>query len=128
MAEDRDDDDWDVIFAYSRAQAIEDGLLVDVSDLAREAGFVLSVAVTRTVWAECVEVHDGGADQDEQGRLWDVLFMLRIAIKMLGPNESRLKFTVMVRNRTARLVELEAVCGPGDDARPVITIMFPGED
>ncbi len=38
------------ISAYSRAQAIEDGILVDVSDTAREAGFNIPVAITRTVW------------------------------------------------------------------------------
>ena len=41
----------DPIFStYSRAQAIEDGILVDVSDTAREAGFTIPVALTRTVW------------------------------------------------------------------------------
>ena len=39
-----------VIFAYTRAQAIEDGVLVDVSDTAREAGFKIPVAVSRSVW------------------------------------------------------------------------------
>ena len=38
------------ISAYTRAQAIEDGILVDVSDTAREAGFNIPVTVTRTVW------------------------------------------------------------------------------
>ena len=38
------------IFAYTRAQAIEDGILVDVSETAREAGFRIPVAITRTVW------------------------------------------------------------------------------
>ena len=39
-----------VLSVYTRAQAIEDGILVDVSDTAREAGFNIPVAVTRTVW------------------------------------------------------------------------------
>ena len=39
-----------VLSAYTRAQAIEDGILVDVSETAREAGFRIPVAVTRTVW------------------------------------------------------------------------------
>ena len=38
------------ISTYTRAQAIEDGILVDVSDTACEAGFTIPVAVTRTVW------------------------------------------------------------------------------
>ena len=39
-----------VISVYTRAQAIGDGILVDVSETAREAGFKIPVAVTRTVW------------------------------------------------------------------------------
>ena len=39
-----------ILSAYTRAQAIEDGFLVDVSDTAREAGFGIPVAVTRSVW------------------------------------------------------------------------------
>lgn len=31
--------DFEVIHTYTHAQAIEDGVLVDVSDLARQAGF-----------------------------------------------------------------------------------------
>ncbi len=36
-----------VISVYTRAQAIEDGVLVDVSETAREAGFRIPVAVNR---------------------------------------------------------------------------------
>ena len=36
------------ISVYTRGQAIEDGILVDVSDTAREAGSKIAVAVTRT--------------------------------------------------------------------------------
>ncbi len=41
----------EVISSYSRAQAIEDGVLVDISGLAREAGFRYPVAVSRGVFA-----------------------------------------------------------------------------
>lgn len=37
-----------VIHTYTRAQAIEDGVLIDVSEMAREAGFRWPVAVTAT--------------------------------------------------------------------------------
>jgi len=38
-----------VIYGYSREQAIADGVLIDVSELAREAGFRILVAVTAAV-------------------------------------------------------------------------------
>ena len=120
-----------VIYAYTRAQAIADGVLIDVSKLAREAGFKLPVAVTCGVWAECVAVPRGVTCQDETGRLWDVLMMLRHAIAKSSDGD-RVDFAVHVRNdneeRTPPLVSLYALCGPGDEAEPVVTVMLPHED
>ncbi len=122
-----------VIHSYTRAQAIEDGVLVDVSqsDAHRDASFVFPVAMTRTAWDKYVEVPDGVECQDEMGRLWDILWMLKCAIKS-GPCGSIIRFGVHVRNdnrdRTPSLRQLKAVCGPGDDTEPVITIMLPNED
>ena len=43
------------IHVYTRAQAIADGVLVDVSDTARDAGFRVPVALTSAVWADCLD-------------------------------------------------------------------------
>ena len=68
----------EVIYRYTRAQAIEDGVLVDVSETAREAGFRWPVAMTSAAWADCVawseEDNQRQVNQDESGRLWDVLW------------------------------------------------------
>lgn len=40
----------EVIYSYTRAQALEDGELVDVTETAREAGFKLPFAVSRALW------------------------------------------------------------------------------
>jgi hypothetical protein len=89
------------------------------------------VALTAAAWAKCVAVPPGVAGQDEAGRLWDVLWMLRCAIARSGGGRV-VAFSVHVRNdnrnRTPPLVRLKAVCGPGDDAAAVITIMLPDED
>jgi hypothetical protein len=118
------------ISSYSRAQAIDDGTLIDVSesDEAKQAGFVYPVAMTRTVWDRYVEVPEGVACQDLHGRLWDILWLLRCAIKR--SHGDRIGFIVYVRNdnRRPKPVDLYAVVGPGDDAEPVITIMEKGED
>jgi hypothetical protein len=135
MNNDRDDllnlfEDAPIISSYSRADAIDDGTLIDVSDIAREAGIAFPAAVTAAVWGRCVEVPPGIECQDEAGRLWDVLWMLRCAIgKASG---SRVDFGVHVRNdnreRTPPLVRLYALCGAGDEGEPVITVMMPDED
>jgi hypothetical protein len=115
------------IYGYSRAQAIEDGELVDVTTTAKEAGFTVPVAVTRAVWVGAVKVPEGVRLQDEAGRLWDILWMLRNAIK--GARGPRVEFSVYVRNHNgpdfaeADRRTLISVIGPGDTPAPVITIM-----
>src|ERR1700755_997806 len=74
----------DLIHRYSRADAIRDGVLIDVSTTAREAGIRWPVALTAPVWSQFVAVPRGVVCQDEAGRLWDVLWMLRLAIGRVG--------------------------------------------
>src|SRR5947199_4679188 len=120
----------DLIHRYSRADAIRDGVLIDVSAVAREAGIRYPVALTRAVWGHCITVPPDVLCQNEAGRLWDVLWMLRWAIGRSdgGPE---VRFGVHVRNdnreRTPPLVRLKALCGPGDDGEPCITVMLPDE-
>lgn len=52
-------DDFELIHSYSRRQANEDGVLVDISETAREAGFTLPVALTAAVYEQYVKVPDG---------------------------------------------------------------------
>ena len=129
-------DDAEIIYAYTRAQAIEDGVLVDVSKTAKEAGFVDPVAMTSAAWADCVEWSDEDTKrqvpQDEFGRLWDVLWMAKIAVKQ-GNGGTQLLYPLhrVPRGGKAqkpRLTHLKLVCGPGDTPEPVTTIMLPDED
>jgi hypothetical protein len=119
----------DIIYTYSRAQAIEDGVLVDVSELAREAGFRYPVALTSAVWAGCVEVTEADECQDETGRLWDILNVLRCRIRAAGDAQI-IFFEVLIAKggKSPEPVRLKAHCGPGDDLLPVITVMVPNED
>jgi len=121
-----------VIHSYTRAEAIEDGVLTDVSQVAREAGIRFPVALTSAVWAEYVEAPEGVRCQDESGRLWDILCMFVMAARA-NSKRSEIRFRVYVRNHNRRLTErdlvvLKSVCGPGDLGEPVITIMKPDED
>ena len=121
-----------VIYAYTRKQAIADGFQVDVSSTAKEAGIRFPVFITRTAFDAYVTVPPNVSGQDEAGRLWDVVWMLRFAIRKAAQGHSRLPFALYVRNdnRAPRLVKLIATCGALDidDPQPAITIMLPDED
>jgi len=125
--------DVPIISIYTRAQAIEDGVLVDVSESleCKQLGFKCSVALTRAVWDKYVEVPKGVTGQDQAGRLWDVAWMLRSAA-LSGARGTQILFSLHVRNDnregTPPLVKLKAVYGPGDNMEPCITVMEPDED
>ena len=126
-----------VISAYTRAQAIEDGILVDVSETAREAGFRIPVAVTRTVWDRIIALPEGYQGfQDERGRLWDVLWMAR-HYALRASDSDRVTMCVLVRDVRKDLRDSHrpprrhcpvVAIGAGDDGGPAITIMFPEDD
>lgn len=132
-------EDFAIVSQYSRADAIQDGVLVDITDLAKEYGIAFPVAMTEAAYNKCVAVpeHAKGL-QDETGRTWDVLTMLRHAITP-STEESELRFSVLVNNNHgqskylhqshgAMTQHLKALCHPGDQHEPVITIMLPNED
>jgi hypothetical protein len=127
--------DAPVIFSYTRAQAIEDGVLVDLTDWAKETGFRIPVACTSTVWHQYVVPPEGtrAFGQSERGRGHDLLWMLYNAIratKRNGEADDRLFYKVIFLQAPHRqeTATLKAVCGPGDHGEPVLTIMLPEED
>jgi hypothetical protein len=132
------------IHVYTRAQAIADGVLVDVSETAREAGFSVPVAMTQAAWADCVawteedeERKPNGTGQDEAGRLWDVLYMGFLAIRRkrdAAPRDNPQQLGYQLRRVPRegrevrpRLATLVLHVGPGDNFEPVVTVMLPGE-
>ena len=130
-------DDMPVIFSYTRKQAIEDGVLVDLTPFAKETGFKISVACTAAVWHEYVvppeKMKQWG--QSERGRAHDLLWMLFVAIrsrktKAPAEGEDLLSYEVLFPQEPGKTVtvKFKAICGPGDDGEPVLTLMLPTED
>ncbi|MDB6057694.1 MAG: hypothetical protein JWO95_1538 [Verrucomicrobiales bacterium] len=122
----------EIVYTYTRAQALADGVQVDVTKTAQEAGIKFPVFITRTVFDAYVAVPPNVSGQDEAGRLWDIIWMLRFAILRTRPEESRIVVALYVRNdnRAAKLVKLIGTCGPLDidKPEPAITVMMPDED
>ncbi len=126
-----------IISAYSRAQAIEDGILVDVTDIARAIGIKWQVAVTSSVWSDFIEWTDDDRRrqglQDTESRLWEIVFVLHWAIKNSNKTDEVIFYELHILPRdgfsyAARRTGLKAVVSAGDNFEPVITIMLPNED
>lgn len=132
----------DLIHTYTRSEAIADGVLIELDpQLCREAGIRSPVAMTAESYADVVAAHETAekACQDLTGRMWDVLWMLRNAIRRAADgSEIRFRMYATVHAKSARRraknplqpteIELKAICGPGDNGEPVITILWPEED
>ena len=58
-----------IVYAYSRSQAVADGVQVEVTKTAHEAGIKFPVFITRGVFELCVAIPPGVSGQDEAGRL-----------------------------------------------------------
>lgn len=124
--------DFEMISVYSRVQAITDGVLIDVTDAAKEAGFKIPVALTMGVYADCVawENETEYVRQDQNGRLWDLLYLAALEARRRR-NAQVVPFGLLRvphQGTKPELVQLTMHIGPGDQAEPVITIMQPGED
>ena len=143
-----------VISSYTRADALADGMLVDVSEMAQEAGFSIPVAVTTAVWHDCIdwpEDEANGYGQSIDGRQWDVLKMayykissIRVhplsEVRYFKSDDLLYKLNVIPRGTKpnnsgaiddftgAEETTLKINIGPGANAEPVLTIMLPNED
>ena len=117
-----------VIYSYSREQAIADGVLVDVSKTAREAGFLWPFAMTAEVWSLIEQIPKKYSHEDIAGRLWDVLMVARASIRRPQAQQNVIFFDVILHHDRGNKVRLKLHCGPADRGEPVLTLMLPEQD
>ncbi len=120
-----------VIAAYSRKDAIEDGFLVDLNavapDICREH-FKAPVACTSAVW-DIIDraVKNPKWCNDLNGVLHDVFHMSKAFYRELSPATRVFQVIIKGAGRKSTFT-FKMVCSPGDDAKPVMTIMLPEEE
>jgi hypothetical protein len=125
------DKDWNVIYSYTRAQAIANGVLIDVTEQAKATGFKLPTVVTENLYHHYIEPPAvlTGEGQSVTGRLHDLLTLALFAARR-AVNSDRVNFKVsfLMSPGHSETVEVIAHIGPGDNAEPVLTIMLPEDD
>lgn len=124
--------------SYSRAAALDDGVLVDVSETGRRVGFRVPLAMTIAAYAECVEWKDADTDrkhvyQTEDERLANVLTAAMLVVRTSVPNARHLGFRVRRipragKGREAEFIRLAMTLGSDDAGERVMTIMLNHED
>jgi hypothetical protein len=116
----------DLIYGYSQAQAIADGLLHLVPKEISRVYFRYPVILSNSLMTVIEEsIQSKALKRDYRSVMHDVLTAAHMAAKK-GSGESALKTRVAISGSGCKIVyDLVIVCGPGDDMQPSITIMFP---
>jgi len=122
--------DMEIMDAYTRAHAIEDGVLIDVTQQAKEVGFRWPVAVTAAVWNEYIVPDERSRKhgQCERGRLHDVLTIMRFEGQRAHKDVILFDVIFIMKEKDRRRIQLKALCHGGDNLEPVITVSLPQED
>lgn len=120
--------------ARTRKQALEEGRQRDISETAREAGLLVPVFITSTVWDNWIASGDSGikTEEVEKRKLRSVLDKLLYFIRVhRQTNKSNLIYfpVPLTREGKEENVQLMSHLGPLEraDQRPCITIMTPEE-
>ena len=122
----------DTVYSYSRADALSDGVLVDLNKYisVKESPFKFPMACTDTVY-NIIEraVENKEYSNDYEGVVWDIMFMA-IHGKVQTINESTILFEVLITgtDQPDDLYTFKCQCHAGDNLEPVLTIMLPTED
>lgn len=130
----------DTISTYSRSHAIEDGVLVDLSDSPfikefHDQAFQLPVAATRAAYSAAIGDPDEQQELDQatqRGRWAALALSIRIACTRDEDREihdqDRISFVLTPVQAPERHIAMYAHFGKGDNGENVMTIMMEGED
>lgn len=109
--------DWEVVSTYTRKQAIEDGVLIDLSHISRPF-FKHPLAVTDTIFNAINGEENSRKNTIDFQKFWAIFDELR----------------TKARTTEGGLIEHEHEgapiyfhCGPGDEGEPVLTLCYPME-
>lgn len=114
-----------IIFSYTRKQAIEDGVLIDINAVYPDECKIYKypIAFTSELW----ELVSG-----KKAWVWDILFMSLHSPTFKMLSESTKLFTLSLPSEAGsnNIDEhtLKIVVSGGDNGEPVITVMFKNQD
>ena len=104
--------DCEIISRYTRANAISDGVLVDIN----------------TNFTELCKMYKFPVGNDIKGVIWDVLWMSQKGIVRRIDDTQHIFRVIITGTGTNKYHDMKIVCHGGDEGEPVLTIMLPGED
>ena len=109
-------DDFDVIYSYTRAEALADQVLIDVSDVAKRSDFLLPTVVSSNLLAVI--------DAENQLPVLFAFFHDKWKFRAIDDD----MMSTQTISKTGRVITVILHIGPGDDGEPVLTLMLPEDN
>lgn len=116
--------------AATREEAIEAGALVDVSEQAAELGLTLPIGITRPLWEAGITDAGSASEEEQPGRLRDLLIALRLHLVRLPGLPLVSQFPALLAfqpEAVPRVCVVSAIVHLDGANRPVLTLALPSE-
>jgi hypothetical protein len=114
----------------NRREAIEAGILVDVSPIAEQVGLRLSVGISKPLWELGITASHQLADEDCHARVRDVLLALRLHVEQAEITAPWIKFPALLAlppETQPQICTLVAIAHKDSTAPYALTVMLPEE-
>jgi hypothetical protein len=114
----------------NRQEAIEAGILVDVSPIAEQVGLRLSVGISKPLWELGITASHQLADEECHTRVRDVLLALRLHVEQAEITAPWIKFPALLAlppEAQPQVCTLVAIAHKDSSAPYALTVMLPEE-
>lgn len=111
-------------------QALETGVLIDVTPAAQQLGLSFPVTVTRPLWEMGISPTNTTTEAEQSARLRDVLMALRLRLTGQPTLSPLIDFPALLAlppNSVPQAIPLFALIQPDEQNRATVTLLLPNE-
>jgi hypothetical protein len=120
----------DVPTIRDRQEAIQSGILIDVTPAARELGLTFPVTITKPLWDIGIVTTHSLSQEEQSGRLRDVLIAFRLRLASLATISPLIDFPALLAmppSTVPQPVPLFAIIQPDAGNQANVTLLLPNE-
>lgn len=113
-----------------RQDAIQAGILIDVTATARGLGITFPIAITKPLWNVGIAADQTLTEVERAGRLRDVLMAFRLRLSSLVTVSPLIDFPALLAlppNTVPQPIPLFALFQPDEEHRATVTLLLPNE-
>lgn len=120
----------DVPVIRDREEAIQSGILIDVTPTARQVGLTFPVTITKPLWEIGIVTNQSLSQEEQSARLRDILMAFRLRLAGLATISPLIDFPALLTMPPATVpqpVPLFALIQPDGSNQANVTLLLPNE-